>query len=139
MEQYEILEHTGDVKIKVQGRTKGELFQAAAAGMFAVLQPCLRQGSGGQGKVKRIVKIDSPDLNALLVDFLSEFNYLRQVNREAYDRIEIKKFSDTELEAELFGYEVEEFGEDIKAVTFHDLDIQQNKQGLFETLIVFDV
>jgi len=136
---YEVVEHIGDVKVRVTGESKEQLFRDAAVGMFAVLQPRLRQGSDGQGKVKRIIKIDSPEINALLVDFLSELNYLRQVNREAYDRIEIKKFSDTQVQAELFGYEVKEFAEDIKAVTFHDLDIKQDEQGIWETFIVFDV
>lgn len=136
---FEIAEHTGDVKIRVTGETKERLFLDAAAGMFAVLQPRLRQGLGEQGKAKRGVKINSSDVNALLVDFLSELNYLRQVNLEAYDSIDIKKFSDSELQADLSGHEVKEFGEDIKAVTFHDLDIRQNQAGEWETVIVFDV
>lgn len=132
---YEVLEHTGDVKIRVFGNTKEELFCDAAAGMFAVLQPQKTE----KPSAARSIQASSPDLNALLVDFLSELNYLREVHREAYDRVEIKKFSDTKLEAELFGQEVNEFAEDIKAVTFHDLDIKQDEQGIWETFVIFDV
>lgn len=139
MEKYEIVEHTGDVKIKVYGNTKEELFRNALEGMFYILNPRLRQGFGGQSKIQRSIKVNSPDVNALLVDFLNEVNYLRQVNREAYDKVNFKKFSDTELEAELDGSKVQEFGEDIKAVTFHSLDIRQNEKGQWETAIVFDV
>lgn len=134
MQKYEILEHTGDVKIKVYGNTKEELFENAMLGMNAILKAKCKAQSA-----KRTIKIESLDVNALLVDFLSEINYLRQVNKEVYDKVTFQKFSDTKVEAELQGYEVEEFGEDIKAVTFHDLDIHQNAQGFWETTIVFDV
>ena len=134
-QKYEILEHTGDVKIKVYGNTKEELFENAMLGMMAVSKPKPKV----QNPKQKSIKIQSPDINTLLVDFLSEVNYLRQVDREVYERVRFTKFSDVDLEGELEGYEVEEFGEDIKAVTFHDLEIHQNPQGLWETIIVFDV
>lgn len=135
MQNYEILEHTGDVKIKAYGKSKEELFQNAMEGMFKILNPKSR----GQDLKRRIVRIESSDSNALLVDFLSEINYLRQIHSEIYNEVKFMKFSDTVLQAKLQGREVEEFGEDIKAVTFHDLDIYQNPQGMWETIIVFDV
>ncbi len=133
--RYEILEHTGDVKIRVFGRTKAELFQNAMAGMMAVLK-C--KVTSDKFK-KRTVALQSSDINTLLVDFLNEVNYLRQVNNEAYQTVVFGDFSDTKLEAELEGFPVEKFGEDIKAVTFHDLNIHQNLAGLWETTIVFDI
>ncbi len=135
MQKYKILEHTGDVKIKAYGKTKGELFENAMVAMMAVLHPKYEI----RNLESRSIKIKSQDTNALLVDFLNEVNYLRQVHTEMYGGVEFKKFSDTEIEATLEGYRVEEFGEDVKAVTFHELDIQQNSQGLWETMIVFDV
>lgn len=132
---YEILEHTGDVRLKVSGETKEQLFQDAVKGMFGILKPKI------EDKVSKVrpVNIKSSDINALLVDFLSEVNYVRQVRKEAYEEVSFTRFSDTELQGELRGYAVEEFGEDIKAVTFHELNIQKNPQGLLETNIVFDV
>jgi len=135
MDGYEILEHTGDVKIRVYGNTKEELFENAVEGMMAVLKPKAKS----QKPKQQIIKLQSQDINALLVDFLSEMNYLRQVNKEVYEKVNFITFSDIELEVKLEGSQVQEFGEDIKAVTFHDLDIHQNPQGLWETNIVFDV
>lgn len=134
-QSYEILGHTGDVKVRVRGTTKEELFKNAMKGMTAVLDAKCKMKNE---KIRR-VHIESPDSNSLLVDFLNEVNYLRQVNREAYEKVVFSKFSDIELEGELEGYTVEEFGEDIKAVTFHDLNIHRNKKGDWETDIVFDV
>jgi len=153
--KYEILEHTGDAKIRVFGKTKEELFLHALLGMNEILKPKVSaqgesasggkspasaKASAGRQKSKaRKITLQSTDINALLVDFLSEVNYLRLVSMDIYNDIKFTKFSDVELEGELNGYEVEEFGEDIKAVTFHELDIKKNKEGFWETVVIFDI
>lgn len=135
MQKYEILEHRGDFKIRVFGGDKKELFLNALLGMEAGLQPELEE----LNIEPRAVKIKSLDLNALLVDFLSEVLYLIQTNKEIYTDVKFKNFSDTELEAELSGKKAERFGEDIKAVTHHGLDIQRQDEGVFEATILFDI
>ena len=137
MKEYEILEHIGDAKIRAFGKTKAELFLNAVSGMTAVLKPKV---SSTQGlAASRKVSISSSDINALLVDFLSEVLYLIQINKEVYDKIKFKKFSDTELEAELSGHKVDIFGEDIKAATYHGLDIHQMADGVWQAEILFDI
>jgi len=74
-----------------------------------------------------------------LVDFLSEVLYQTQVNKEIYNKVEFKKLTDTELEAEIFGQKVEGFGEDIKAATYHNLEIKQKERGGWEAIVLFDV
>lgn len=46
--------------------------------------------------------------------------------------MKFNKFTDTEIGAALSGQKVESFGEDIKAATYHGLDIRQGKDGLWE-------
>jgi len=65
--------------------------------------------------------------------------YISQVNQEVYNDVKFSKFSDKELEGELIGNEVESFGEDIKAVTYHGLEIKRNKKGLWEGIVLFDI
>lgn len=132
---YEILEHTGDAKIRVLGKTRKELFLNAMLGMNALLKPKI----SAQKSKKRKIVITSPNTNILLVDFLNEVNYLRQVNMEAYDSVTFKELSGTKLNGELEGYRVEEFGEDIKAVTFHELGIHKNPKDAREAVVVFDM
>lgn len=133
---YEILEHTGDAKIRAFGKTKEELFLNAMRGMFGLVGP---KGKIKNEKAKRTIKIVSSDYNALLVDFLSEVNYLMQTEREVYEDIKFEKFTDTELEAELLGQKVEGFGEEVKAVTYHGLQIKKNREGLWEATIILDI
>ena len=145
MKKYEILEHKADLKIRAYGKTKKELFLNMLLGMTSALR--------AEIKIKKI-KIKSPDLPALLVDFLSEVLYLIQVNKEIYSEAKFVKFTDTELEAELIGQKVERFGEDIKAVTYHGLEVHQrpersedgrrknilrSKDGIWEATVLFDI
>jgi len=130
---YEILDHPSDVRVRVFGDTKEELFSNAMKGMNEVLKPVSLKKA-----VNQRVAVNSFDLNALLVDFLSEVLYLSQVNREIYTDIKFNKFSDKELEGELIGNAVESFAEDIKAVTYHDLKIEK-KDGIYEVTILFDI
>jgi SHS2 domain-containing protein len=140
-DQYEILDHPADLKIRAFGKTKEELFLNMLKGMINSLKA---EGLGEKMK-KREIKITSPDLGALLVDFLSEVLYLNQVNKEIYTNIKFKKLSDpsagsgqAELEGELEAQKVEGFGEDIKAVTYHGLDIHQ-ENGTWQATVLFDI
>jgi SHS2 domain-containing protein len=142
MKQYETLEHKADLKIRAFGRTKEELFLNMLKGMMSGLRPKVKSQ---KSKVK-IVNIKSPDLGALLVDFLSEVLYLTQVNKEIYTDIKFKKLTDSstgsgqaELEGELTGQKVERFGEDIKAVTYHELKIEQKEDKKWEATVLFDI
>ena len=135
MKKYEILEHKADLKIRTFGKDKKELFSNMLLAMAESQKPEIK----GKQKNKRQIKIKSLDLAALLVDYLSEALYLSQVNKEIYFDINFKKFSNTEIEGELIGQKVARFGEDIKAVTYHSLDIHQKKDKTWEATILFDI
>ena len=134
--KFKILPHTADLKIQVYGKTREELFKNALLGMASALRAKIKDK---KLKIKNKVKIKSLDLPALLVDFLSEALYLSQVNKESNYDVIFKKFTDTEIKGELIGQKVERFGEDIKAVTYHGLEIKQNKNGILELTILFDI
>jgi SHS2 domain-containing protein len=64
---------------------------------------------------------------------------LVQTHKEIYNEVKFKKFLNNNLEAELIGNKVESFGEDIKGVTYHELEITKNKNGLYQATILFDI
>lgn len=136
MKRYKILEHKADLRIMVFGKTKRALFFNAVLGMQECMRPEIKKN---RKKAKRNIAVESVDLNSLLVDFLSEVLYLIQVNREIYGRIKFEKLTDFKIRAQLFGKKIERFGLDIKAVTYHRLNIRQKKDNSFETEIIFDV
>lgn len=134
MKRFAILEHPADIKMRAFGKDKKELFQNALLGMQSALRV-----KGQRAKVKRKIKIESSDLASLLVDFLSEINYLNEVKGEIYDEVKFKEFSEKKLIGEVLGKKVEEFGLQIKGVTYHGLAVRQKKDGSWETTILFDI
>ena len=135
MKKYEILEHKADLKIRAFGKTKEELFENVMIGMQSALRPKIKN----QKPKTKNIKIKSSNLDSLLIDFLSEINYLNEVNKEVYNNVKFTKFSDIELEGNIFGKEVERFSLDIKGVTYYDLDIHQKKDKTWEAIVLFDI
>lgn len=135
MKKFEVLEHKADLKIRAFGRNKKEVF----LNMLQAITENQRVETESKKKIKRKIKVKSLDLESLLVDFLSEALYLSQVNKEVYFNTEFSKFTDTKIEGKLIGQKVERFGEDIKAVTYHDLDLHQRKDGAWEATVLFDI
>lgn len=135
MKKFEILPHKADLKIRAFGKDKKELFLNMLLGMTEGQKPKIKTTE----KVKRKIQVKSLDLPALLVDLLSEALYLSQVNKEVYSNANFKKFTNIEIEGELIGQKVERFGEDVKAVTYHNLDVHQEKDGTWQATVLFDI
>jgi SHS2 domain-containing protein len=136
MKKFEILEHKADLKIKVFGKTKEELFKNAMLGMFeAAKYETTKQLTTKQ----QTIKISSLDLPSLLVDFLSEVLYLVETKKLVFKKVEFKKFTENEIEAILIGKPLKRIGVHIKGVTYHDLNIHQEKDGTWQAIVLFDV
>jgi len=134
MKKFEILEHKADLKIRIFGEDKEELFLNA---ILAIRES--QRAIISMEDAKRKIKVSSPDLSSLLVDFLSRVLYLSQVNKENYNNIKFEKLTNIRLVAEISGKKVESFGEEIKGVTYHGLDVHQEKDGTWQATILFDI
>jgi len=135
MPDFEIIEHPSDLKIRVFGKTKEELFLNALKGMAKLQSSAAEE----ETKTKRKIKIESFDPSTLLVDFLSQALYLSQINNEVYFSAKIKKLLDNQIEADLFGRKIERFTNDIKGVTYYDLNIKQEADGQWTVTLLFDI
>ena len=136
MKKYEILEHKADLKIRAFGKDKPELFSNALGGMSESMKAEVKKP---EKKFKREIKIKSADLPSLLVDFLSEALYLSQVQKEIYFDIIFKRLTSQELKGELIGQKIIRLNEDIKGVTYHELEVKQNKDGSWQATMLFDI
>ncbi len=141
MKNFEILEHTTDLKIKAQGKDLAELFKNTATGMFL--------GSLGQEdiKVKKTVKkserkleISADDLKALLVNFLNELIFFSDTYNEIYLDFKFEKISETELKGIAYSQPIPKpgFKAEVKAATFHGLKIKKSKTG-YQAEVLFDI
>ena len=137
MKKFEILEHISDLKIRVFGRTKKELFENAMLGMFegAKYEKTI---DAKHREIKVKIKIKSVDLSSLLVDFLSEVLYLVETKKLVFEKVEFQKFTETEIEATLIDSPLKRIGVQIKGVTFHDLNIRKEK-NIWQAEILFDI
>lgn len=142
---FEILPHIADLKLRIFGSSHEELFKNALAGMFQAAGPAAPACRRNRGRllcselpIKRKISVESDDLDSLLVDFLSEALYLSDSKNEAYLDAKILRLTDKKVEAEIRGVKVNNFDDEIKAVTYHELEIKKVGDH-FETVIVFDI
>ena len=136
MKKYEILDHKADLKIRIFGKNKKTLFLNALCSLREALQVKVKKP---EKKTKREIKIKSLDFPALLVDFLSEVLYLSQTYKEVYSLVEFKTFSEKEIKGELIGQKAETFDREIKAATYHNLEVWQEKNKTWTAIIIFDI
>lgn len=137
MKDYELLEHTADLKIRAYGKDLSELFSHALKGMFEICRPEVKK----QSEVVRQINVSATDLEALLVEFLSQALYLSDVNDETYFRAEVKikdKDKKKSLKGNIRGKKLERLGLEVKAVTWHDLSVKKNNDH-WEAVVLFDI
>lgn len=145
-QEFEIIPHTADLKIRAYGNTFEELFRNALKGMFSSIKP---QGPRIHYKedmpeihhftAEHEVTVHSMNKELLLIDFLSECLYLSDVNNEAYFDTRFTLLNETELECTVYGVHITGFEEvEIKAVTYHDLEMQEI-DSVWQATIVFDI
>lgn len=132
---YEIISHTADLRIKLTADSLKNLFKEAARTVAKILS----KNPKGEVSAARKISVNSPDRTALLIDFLNEILTLSQINKEVYSKITFSEFSENHLGAKIEGVKVDGFNEDIKAATYHEADIKQNKDAQWETILVFDI
>jgi SHS2 domain-containing protein len=146
MIDFEILPHTADIKIRVYGKSKQELFRNSLVGMFQAIHPIVLGCSIENGRVvcltlpeRHDISIEAADIESLMVDFLSEALYLSDVHNEAYLDVIIHEYTDTYINATLCGVRVTGFEVvEIKAVTYHELEIKKHND-VWQADIVFDI
>jgi SHS2 domain-containing protein len=136
MKRFDEIPHTADWSFRAYGRDLPELFENAAAAVFAL--EGAPASAGGAPEAERTVRVEGIDHESLLVNWLSELLYMQESHRETYHRFHVTALSLTRLTAHVAGRPGGHIDKLIKAVTFHNLDIHQTPEG-WETVVVVDV
>lgn len=132
---FEEIEHTADWALRVYGRTLRELLVNAAVGMNTLLTGNV---AAIPRRVKRRFVIYGDDAECLLVNWLSELAYWAEAEQLLFCQFDLCDVTPTHLCAVVRGGHVVELQKHIKAVTYHNLRIEQCAHGLVAT-VVFDV
>ena len=129
---YEEIPHTADLQIIAYGKSMKELFIHAAEGMFTAIGAT---GDDYNNEFKTI-ELKANDLETLLVDFLEELLFLTEAGW--LGKVNELNISPSNLSGKIQLFGLKEKIKEIKAVTYHDMNIFQ-KNGVFQTKITFDV
>jgi SHS2 domain-containing protein len=127
------VEHTADWELFVWGPDLIALLEEAARGMYRLMGVEVSQGS----RRHRRLEIPAADREQLLVSFLDELLFLADSEGLAFDGF-LLSVDGSRLLARLEGGSIVARRKEIKAVTYHRLEVRDTPFGL-ETRIVFDV
>lgn len=140
--RYEYLEHTADIKFIAYGKTPEEVFENAALAMFNVIIDTEKVFE----KIEREISLKSPDLESLLVDWLSEILYLFEVEETVFRKFTVESIKEENGEysisarasGEKYYPESHPFETEIKAVTYNQLEIRKVTDG-WQARVVVDI
>jgi SHS2 domain-containing protein len=130
---FQEVSHTADWELNVWAPDLVTLLEQAARGMYHLCGIELTTTP----RLTRRIKLPFHDHEMLLIDFLTELLFLVETQGSAFDEFELE-ITGNQLIATLTGAEIESISKEIKAVTYHNLAIQETTRGL-EASIVFDV
>ena len=137
-EKYELIDHTADVGVKAYGKNLSEAFENAAKAMFDIITDKSDIESIGQYNIK----LKADNLEQLLVDWLSELLFLNSAKNLVFGFFKVnidenKKSLSSTVFGEKYDISKHKIGAEIKAVTYHILEVKNKKP--FYVQVLFDV
>ncbi|NMC13858.1 MAG: archease [Chloroflexi bacterium] len=130
---YEEIEHTADCQVRVWGKDLSFLLMQAAISMNTLIGMALKP----EPRLTRNFSLSFSDIEELLVSFLNELLFFIEMEGIGFDQFKLS-IDDHQLDAIVYGAPIASLRKEIKAVTYHNLKIENTSHGL-EAHIVFDV
>jgi len=134
---FEIVEHTADTAIRGWAADLPGLFRVMAKGLFQVIG----ESAHVSPTRKRMLHLEAETTGELLHDWLESLNALHQVHGELYTEFDVS-IQENRLQATVHGGSLDaasgELGIEVKAITWHDLNIQPTETGV-EGYVLLDI
>ena len=136
---YELIEHTADVGIRVRGKDLEELFVNAAFAMFDIIAQKLEEPSSPKIRKFRIIQ-EVQDKEELLINWLNELLSLSSAKETIFCHFKFNKLDRSGLDVDADGCDISGYqvNAEIKAATYHGLKLEETKSG-WQAEIIFDV
>jgi SHS2 domain-containing protein len=135
---YQIIDHTADLGIIIEGTDEKDLFIRAAYAMTDLMV----KGDISRKPVIKDVSLQGEDFPDLMVKWLGEILYLFHGEKLLVHSIKIKSISPITLRSTLtftsFEPEHHQVKREIKAVTYHQISVDKTKDG-WQARIIFDI
>ena len=138
MKRYEQFPHTADIGVRVYGKDLKELFANAAFAMFDIVADL----EGLKTSVTKDFELKAANYEELLVAWLDELLYTFYTKWIIFSDFQIEELDEHHVKAKAIGRSVGEnknrLKTEIKAATYHDLNIKKTADG-YEVEIIFDI
>ena len=125
--------HTADWELEVWAPDLATLLKEAARGMYHLAEAKITS----QPRISHIIEFTDLEPEILLIDFLNELIFLTESEWLAFDQFDLQ-FKSGQMIAKVAGARIDTIGKEIKAATYHNLNIIETEAGCSAN-IVFDV
>lgn len=136
---FRILEHPADLGFEVEGETAVALYAAAANALFHLMWDAFPRS----GDESLVIAVQGGDQVELLVNFLEEFIYYHDARKMVFTGIVIDSLASGSLRAtarwRIFDPEYDRKLRDVKAVTYHQIAIEQDAGGRYLARVFVDI
>ncbi len=133
---YETFDHTADLGLRVTAASAAELFVEAARGLVSVL---IENPEEIRPTEERTLTLPGEAIDYLLFDWLSELLYLFERSRFVAGVFQVQ-LGESGLQAILRGETIDptrhRLSHEVKAITYHDLIVQESESGWEAEMIV---
>jgi len=144
VKNYELIEHTADIGIRVKADNLKDLFKNTALAMFDIAGELKPISSGPATieipKFKVNICQNAETLEELFVNWLNELLSLSSAKELMFTDFIIHRLDKANLEADVFGEDINNYkiNTEIKAATYHQLKIEKDK-SVWQAEVIFDV
>ena len=141
MKKWEHYEHTADVGIRGYGESLEEAFKNAAIALFEIMVNTERVVR----REEREIKVFGEDLEDLLYSFLEELLVLHDIEGLVFSNFEVRiERADKGylLKAKAYGEPLSRNHEprsEVKAITYHEMEIKRLEDGTWMVQLVPDI
>ena len=137
---YEFFEHTADLGLRVRAPDLNRLFRDAAMGLFAMVVEELPRGRTSSS---REFTLRGRRHDYLLFDWLNELLFVFDTRRLVLSKFYVDEIDEHHLDGMAIGMKYDSTRHhqrlEIKAVTYHRLQVAQDEGGRWRAEIIFDI
>lgn len=138
LKNYEIIEHTADIGIRVKGETLEDLFKNAALAMFDIICEVPAQKNPKSTDIE--IKQQADNLGELFINWLNELLSLSAAKGLIFTDFKFQEITEKNIQALASAQDIKHYkiNTEIKAATYHRLNITK-KLGVWQAEVIFDV
>jgi len=137
--RYRVFDHTADLGLEVAAPTLPELFETAARALFDQITDV----DAVRPVESRDVSVEASGTEELLVRWLSELIYLHDAEGVLFSRFEVRSLTTTRVTTQVAGEPFDPATHpvktEVKAVTYHQVSVEEQPDGTHVARFVVDV